>query len=252
MTDIRYRIYPSLLGYHTEYEEAEATWEKYWGFSDDPPYTPEQWREKKRQDLIDRINRVPLELEVADKGTALNALTDWLACRRTTKGVELDEWRKGEDLLGWKVLYNGRIFHFPKALCEKCREEFTGCVPQVFVRGEFETDGGGVELYGFADYVRMDKVSDMKLTTSYSHGKYRTGWQHIVYPLCLRQMGSDIRLFEYYVAVVETAAWGVYREDHFLRPEEDGLRLRQKLEDFILFLERNRERITDRKIFCKE
>ena len=37
-----YNIYPSLLDAYQQYVDSDIIWEKYWGFSDNPPHTPEE------------------------------------------------------------------------------------------------------------------------------------------------------------------------------------------------------------------
>ena len=53
--------------------------DKYYGFSENPPYSDVEFDEKMFKELIDKINRIPFESEAADKGTAFNELVDVLA-----------------------------------------------------------------------------------------------------------------------------------------------------------------------------
>ena len=58
-----YNIYPSLLDAYQQYVDSDIIWEKYWGFCDTPPHTPEEFHDMQFQSVIDRINRVPYDNE---------------------------------------------------------------------------------------------------------------------------------------------------------------------------------------------
>ena len=74
-----YRIYATLLDSYFNYLNSDVIYERYYGWSENPPYTEEEFRQKQFQELIDRINRRPFDSEAADKGTAFNeVLTVWL------------------------------------------------------------------------------------------------------------------------------------------------------------------------------
>lgn len=243
---IKYRIYPSLLDAYADYRNAAEIWETYWGSSATPSKSLEDYCEEQYQSLIDRINRVPFDSEAADRGTALNGLIDYMVTRRTN--VEITPWMKDEDVLGYQVGYNNRTFYFPQEMVTELSRYYDGCIAQVFVSGVFPTMHGEVELYGFADYVGMDCVYDLKTTSRYNVGKYAEHWQRVVYPLCLEQKGCGIRDFEYNVVEIGKSSWATYTEGYKVR-ENDRARLTAFLEDFIMFLETNREKITDKKIF---
>lgn len=84
--NIKWRFYATLLDTFMNYVESDAVWEKYWGWSDAPPHTPEEFRQEQFQQLIDRINRVPFDSEAADKGTAFNEVTTaWSSTARATR-----------------------------------------------------------------------------------------------------------------------------------------------------------------------
>lgn len=65
--DIKWRFYATLLDSFQNYLNSEVIWEQYWGWSENPPHTPEEFKQKQFQDLIDRINRVPFDSEAASK-----------------------------------------------------------------------------------------------------------------------------------------------------------------------------------------
>ena len=78
----KYRIYPTLLDSFTQYERAEADYEQYYGWSENPSISLEEFCAQREKELIDRINRVPFESEAADRGTVFNELVDCLVERR--------------------------------------------------------------------------------------------------------------------------------------------------------------------------
>ena len=93
-------------------------------------------------------------------------------------------------------------------------------------------------------------VHDIKTTGSKKKGKFKDHHQHLVYPYALMKNGSDVRTFEYNIVefiiggfVVET-----YIETYVFNPERDIPILANHREEYIRFLEENRELITDTKI----
>lgn len=244
-----YQIYPSLLNAWQGYVDSDADYERYWGGSETPPQTPEEYRAERRQALIDHINRRPFESEAADRGTALNFLTDRLTGHEA--GSVIRDWTDEDGArLGWRVAYNGRDFMFPETLGRALAARFQGCMAQVFVDGEMELGGSRVRLYGYADYVGRLMAYDLKTTTRYERGKYASGWQHIVYPWCMHRMGCMLERFEYTVAVMGKSQWDIYTEEYLFRDgSEEEARLRETLRDFTGFLDANRQEITDTKIY---
>ena len=53
----KFKFYATLLDAFTSYLKSDAIWERYWGFSENPPHTPEEFRQQQFQSLIDTINR---------------------------------------------------------------------------------------------------------------------------------------------------------------------------------------------------
>ena len=52
-----YRIYATLLDSYFNYLNSDVIYERYYGWSENPPCTEEEFRQKQFQELIDRINR---------------------------------------------------------------------------------------------------------------------------------------------------------------------------------------------------
>lgn len=237
-----YCFYATILDSFTQYLKSEAIYEKYYGWSENPPMTLDEFCQKQFQDLIDRINRVPFDSEAADKGTAFNEVVDALIENRKPQGMDVS--RDGQNLF-YYVQYNARRFAFPISLCREFAAYYQGALTQQRVSALLPTCFGAVEVYGVIDELMPTSVHDIKTTGSYTVGKYRDHWQHIVYPYCLMQGGSDIRLFEYNVTDFKET----YTETYAFDPERDVPRLQRQCEDFIRFLEAHRDEITDRKIF---
>lgn len=242
---IAYKIYPTLLDAFTAYLKWDVSYDRYYSQSDTPAYTPEEWEAKQFLALIDRINRVPFDSEAADKGTAFNELVDALVEGRRPNGMEVE---RSEDDRQYVVRYNGREFIFPISLCREFADYYKGALTQQRVEAVLPTAYGNVLLYGVIDELMPTSVHDIKTTGSYTVGKFKDHMQHLVYPYCLMQGGSDIRLFEYNV----TDFRQTYTESYTFRPERDIPSLTNRVEEFIRFIEENRILIKDKKIFGGE
>jgi len=266
----RYAFYATILDRFRDYRDSDLIWERYWGFSDNPPQSPEEFRESQFHDLIDRINRVPYDSEAADKGTAFNEVVDCLIEHRKSGKVKVERVFKKEafgtcdpltgkpeyydehytdEVVGLNAEYNNRTFYFPLPLVREFAGYFHGAVTQQYVEATLPTAYGDVLLYGFIDELMPLSVHDIKTTNKYHIGKYKNNMQHLVYPYCLMRGGSDVRTFEYNVAELGKYSYSTYTETYVFDPDRDIPRLREHCEDFIRFLMENRDKITDKKIF---
>lgn len=260
MSEIAYRIYPSLLDGFQEYLEAEATWEKYWGGSDEPSKNLDEYLAEVEQELIDKINRVPHDpIEAADKGTCFNEIVDCIIEHRKCgiEGMEILS-DKENGVIG--ATYHGFRFQFDIALCKDAAKYFDGAMTQHFCRAELPTRYGTVELYGYADEIVRDEVKDIKTTTSYEYGKFSKKFQKDVYPYCLIESGEmdSVSQFEYTVFLINKASernpvttGRMYREKYPYEHEKAAMRLKNACEHFIEWLNSNKDKITDKKIFGK-
>ncbi len=270
-----YRIYPSLIDAFTQYERSDAIWEQYWGFSENPPHSPEEFRDLQFRTVIDRINRVPMaweDSEAADRGTALNEVVDCMVEHRCSAKCDVQrvygmratgnagsmsdacevsgDVESAGEVVGLNVGYNKRVFYFPITLVRELAAYFKGMVAQQYIEAPLETSCGRVILYGFTDYIAPFAVHDLKTTGKYSVGKYRHNMQHLVYPYILHATGSGVRLFEYNVAECgRGGSWATYTETYTFDPGRDIPALTRRVEDFISFIEENRGLIRDKKIF---
>ena len=270
--DIKWRFYATLLDSFQNYLNSEVIWEQYWGWSENPPHTPEEFKQKQFQDLIDRINRVPFDSEAATKGTAFNELVDCLIENRgPSEGFEFrkiyQEIVSGktgcdpEDICGEvdydtskvvaiQVSYKGYSFNFDINLCREFANYYKGALTQQFVWAIVPTRFGNVEVYGYVDELMPQSIHDIKTTGKYSVGKFKDHWQHIVYQYCYQQNGLDLRLFEYNIAEIDKyGRWETFTESYMYKPERDVPKLIAMCEELISFLIENRHLITDRKIF---
>ncbi len=247
MKTTKYLIYPTILDGFQSYLNAEKNWELFYGGSEDPKYSVEEYEAMQKQELIDRINRVPFESEAADRGTAFNEVVDcMILCRNTEREDMQITSLKDQGVI--HVQFKGQTFVYPIALCREFADYFKGAVPQVRTEGVLQTKYGPVLLYGYIDELMPLSVHDIKTTAKYNAFKFRNHWQHIVYPYCLHQEGSKIDLFEYNVV-----QWGstneTFTEPYNFDLTRDTERLLNHCERFIEFLENNRNFITDKKIF---
>lgn len=266
------------------YVESDTIWEKYWGWSETPPHTPEEFRQAQFQQLIDRINRVPFDSEAADKGTAFNEIIDCMVEQRKpadkfiisrvvepeviTKvtgqvdGCDPDErWADVEyidnpdagKVTAIKAVYNTREFVFDIRLCREFANYYKGALTQQRVSAILPTAYGGVEVYGYLDYLMPQSINDLKTTGSYSVGKFKNNSQHLVYPYCFYMDGSDIRLFEYNVAQIDKyGRWETFTEAYYFDPDRDIPILTARCEELIRLIEDNRHLITNKKIFNQQ
>lgn len=264
MSSVAYRIYPSLLDKFQSYLDAGLEAEGFWNIDSETgeqKRTEEEIAAVREQELLDSINRVPHEpIEAADKGTCFNEIVDIMAADEpfAPGGGRRDDMEL-EQLEGEIVArMHGFEFRFDRAMCEEVASEFSGAVPQHLCRGVLPTRYGDVLLYGYADEILLDKVYDLKTTSSYSFGKFERAWQKDVYPWCLVSSGemAEVREFEYTVIQLTKPSQRnpviggkLYREAYTYDHEAAGKRLTAMVERFVEWLEQNRERITDKKIF---
>lgn len=274
MQQPKYRFYATILDAFWGYLNSDAVWEKYWGWSENPPHTPEQFHELQFQELIDRINRKPFDNEKADRGTAFNEVIDCIIEHRKSEAVQVEKVYKVErfgdcdemgkpiyydeiqtnEVIALKATYNNREFTFPISLCREFANYFQGALTQQRVEAILPTAFGDVLVYGLIDELMPTTVHDIKTTGSYTVGKFKDHHQHLVYPYALMQNGSDVRTFEYNIVEFNKGGYVVdtYTETYVFKPERDIPILTNHCEEFIRFLEENRDLITDTKIFGGE
>lgn len=269
-TQPKYCIYPTLLDAYQQYVDSDIVWEGYWGFSDNPPHTQDEFKELQFKELIDKINRVPYDNDAVAKGTAFNEVVDCMIEHRKSDKVEVEKVYEKivmgayddveskplycdvtytDKVVGLNAKIGERVFYFPISLCKEFADYYQGAVTQKFVEGVLSTCFGDVKLYGFIDEIMPMSIHDIKTASRYSVGKYKRNNQHLIYPYCVRQMGADISVFEYNVAVIGNFDYETFTETYVFDPQRDIPIIQERCENFIRFVEDNRSLITDKRIF---
>lgn len=247
---VKYNFYATILDSFNGYQNSDAVWQKYWGYSENPPHTPEEFHELQFTELINRINRVPFDNEKADRGTAFNEIVDCLILGCKSDKMEIASNREMGTIT---ATYNNRTFTFPISICRDFADYYKGAIPQVRVEAILPTFRGDVMLYGYLDELMPMSIHDIKTTTRYSVGKFKDNWQHIVYPYALSDAGNVISDFEYNVLLITERKSGdtyeIFTEHYAYVADRDIPLLTSHVEQFIEFLEENRGLITDKKIF---
>lgn len=244
MNNVKYKFYATLLDSFQGYLNSSEIYQKYWGFSENPAKTEEEFELEQYQGLIDRINRVPFDSEAADKGTAFNEVIDCIIDNVKSEKMEIEKSTyRGKSVI--KATYNERTFNFDTELCKQFASLLQGSLTQQYTEGVLQTKYGDVLVYGYIDQIMPFKVVDTKTTGKYSVFKFRNNWQHKVYPYCLKQNGVDINEFEYLV----TDFRNIYTETYTFT-QKDVQALVLHCEQFIEFIEAHKHLITDEKIFA--
>lgn len=296
-----YRFYPTLLDSYQKfcdtkaedyfYKDEAGDWHRNYSETEGTlHFSQEEVDALLEQELIDKINRVPQEpSEAADKGTMFNEILDCIITRKqcadpkkvikTIKSYDdfvnaaslshdLKRTEPNEDVFKRigklpfvYASFEGFEFYFDVDLCKNAAAYFGNSIAQYFTKANIETSGGLVELYGYIDYLKEDKVFDAKTTKKYDFGNYQKYWQRFVYPFTLieSEMMSSISSFEFSVfelkggtsrspLITGTKYKEVYTYDH----ERARKMITLQCERFIDFLELNRDKITNKKIFNLE
>lgn len=183
----------------------------------------------KWQELLDKINRtgtfVPNEAIL--KGQAFEQAVSNCLLKVHNK-IEGDEYVN--------------TFRFSKSLVDRVvtkLQHHQGM--QTFVQGQVDTPMGLVKLYGYVDFVYPDFYIDLKTTSSYKVGKYEINAQHKCYPLIGKKKACHYLITDFVDMYVEPYEFTPELQDKFMF----------ELIEFLQWLEANRDKITDRKIWGK-
>lgn len=202
MSEVMYRIYPTLLDSWTYFRESEMTEEAF----------------------LDRVNGREEAGEAALKGTAFNAVVDAL-CDGLPVPEEMQEdgmrlyvgEARDKAGAGWQ-------FRFPAPLAELFAELYRDALRQQYLSFEADTPAGRVLFYGYADGVFPDCVADIKTTAKYhkrgegsneTANKYRKRWQPYVYLHALAQSGCRPAYFRFDITDFRDVWQEVYRMEDF-------------------------------------
>lgn len=262
MEAIRYKIYPSLLDKFQAYLDSEQEAEGFFNVDSEGNLkrTADEIADEREKELIDSINRVEHEpSEAADKGTCFNEVIDCLVEQRgsTREDVKIVAIHDPSEPTVIGATMHDFTFTFDVELCKAVAADLAGATPQQLVEAVMPTKYGPVLLYGYADYIQLDKVIDLKTTGStYNFGKYEKYWQKDVYPWCLQASGlMEPAMFQFYCVQFNKSApltGKVFKEDYTYVHAEAEQRLRRIVEHFIEWLENHRDLITDKKVFGGE
>jgi hypothetical protein len=224
----QYKFYATLLDAFLWYQRSES--------------------EAAERELIDKINRVPVTdadaLRRMNVGVALNELVDRCLVNKEwhTELMGLDErWA-----MEWMV--QGQRYYFNAKLLQQLVKKLEGSTAQVYTETLIRANGKDVLVYGYMDYLHVDKVVDLKHTSNISLGKYRNGMQRHVYPICLFNSGAKVNTFEYLITDGESIVSEPYEVDLM----ESNSRIAVTCSMLIEFIEAKRHLITDKKIFAIE
>ena len=162
-----YRIYATLLDSYFNYLNSDVIYERYYGWSENPPCTEEEFRQKQFQELIDRINRKPFDSEAADRGTAFNEIIDCMIENRKSSIMEISKaYHDDGTLYGIKAVYNNRTFTFHIDLCREFANYYKEALTQQRVEAILPTAYGSVLVYGLIDEQMTTSVHDIKTNGS--------------------------------------------------------------------------------------
>lgn len=273
--DPKYRITPSLLNSFQTLLDSDLLWQKFYGDNENSNVTAVEYYAKCEQELLDACNRVPFTSEAASKGTALNEIVDCILDKRPQRedmkveriyspmyGVVKGE-PSGGDLIGLHAELDGFKFNFDINLINRLTEYFAGSICQYRCEATLDTSYGPVILYGDADYIRKDVVSDLKSTSKYSeYGKFDSGWQKHLYPWALIKSGDAqyISGFEYTIIPWQVGGTKnlplltgeIYKEWHDFSYNESEELLLEIVEQFIHWIEVHRNLIKHPRIFNQQ
>lgn len=265
----KYKFYPSILDKFTRfldmtaedyfYQDEDGSWHRNYNESTgEYRYSPSEVYDLSKKDLIDAINRVPTTSEDASKGTAFNELVDSFIHKKRSDRVIMRGNKQNDTI---EVICDGSTFLFSYSFIEEVARYFSNSISQVYTSAEIETSYGTVELYGYIDELRMNRVYDIKTTKSYQFGQYKKYWQQHLYPYCLVESGmcSSVDSFEFTcyqlsggTSKTPVITGRMYPELYVYQHEYSKKLLVEHCERFIEFLEENRDSITDKKIFGSE
>jgi hypothetical protein len=261
-SQIKYKIYPSLLDKFQNYLDSEIEFESFWNQDNETgeyKRSPDEIEAEKKRELIDSINRVPFENEAADKGTAFNEIVDCLLHKRNkSENEKIKALVSNRENNSIDVHINNFHFSFDLSFCTEASKYFIGSTSQVYVSAILPTKYGDVELYGYADEIKKDVIYDIKTTSKYEFGKYEKKWQRHTYPYCLIESGmmNDVKAFEFTVYHLKGGSgrtpliYGTQFPEYYAYNHENSKQLlTNHCEAFIEFLEVHKDSITDKKIF---
>lgn len=190
------------------------------------------------QEFIDKINRVEIvdekALERMNKGTALNNLVD----NQVKNCTEIEDEKIS-------TIVDGKTFTFDAKIVNELGDRLECSIPQLYTEILLNIDGVEVLLYGYIDYLQLNRCIDLKTTSKYELGKYKDNMQMHLYPVALKSNGIDVDEFEFIV----TDFKDVYSEVYPINIDNSLSILNNECSLLIEFLELKKDLITNKKIF---
>ena len=208
---VKYKIYPTLLDSFYWYKR---------GYN-------------QKEELLNKINRVKTDFpEAARKGVAFENVINMLL-------------KSGNHPILMDSEFEADGFHFNSQLVQRIAAKLCNSKKQQeFIQADVSTPVGLINVYGFIDYSYDDMFVDLKTTGTYKKDKYAINNQHKCYPLLAQLNGRNVNKFNYLV----TDFKDVYVEP-YLHTTSMVDEFTFNLIEFTEFLERERDNITDKKIF---
>lgn len=273
------------------YQDETGAWHLNWNETEETlHFSEEEVDAMLKKEFIDKVNKVPTHpSEAASKGTAFNEIVDCLVLKRKPQqhiiiktirsSNDLFEVRKRNEVehndldamrpicdaefakIGVPFIYaalDGFEFFFDKDFCLEAAEYFKGSICQYYTKANLQTSKGIVELHGYIDYLRQDRLYDAKTTKRYTFGDFQKKWQRYTYPFTLIESGmmNDVNSFEFTIYLLKGGSGRTplitgtqYKELYTYDHEQARKMLTQQCERVAEFLEANRELITNEKIF---
>lgn len=217
----RYKFYATLLDAFRWYRASES--------------------ESALQEFIDKINRVEIvdekALERMNKGTALNNLVD--------KQVKNHVFCEADKI---SSIVDNTEFTFDAKIVNELGDRLELSIPQHYIECTIDVNGVEVLLYGYIDYLRLNRCIDLKTTSKYELGKYKDNMQMHLYPVSLKEKGIDVDEFEFLVTDFKE----VYSEVYPINIDNSLNILSNECGLLIEFLELKKDLITNKKIFGLE
>ena len=257
--------------------DSDQEFESFWNQTDDGEYkrTLDEISADNEQQLLDAINRVDHEeSEAADKGTCFNEVIDCMVHNRKPERkdirIEVVGVDGGKCIAAYKYADKDAelenfsqdtfapmfTFYFDIEMCRTVASKYAGALSQHYTQAEIQTSYGSVLLYGYIDEWIKDKVIDIKTSKSYEFGQFDNRWQRFVYPYCLTEEGFEVNSFEFHMLkwrggtkTNPVLSADFYNEVYPYNHSRATNNLRQFLEQFIGYIECNRDKITNKRIF---
>lgn len=159
-------------------------------------------RAERGSQLLRSINREPVEpTEAMSRGTALNNAVDYELHRRIAAEAGVRKMKERPQTILEKA--DDREFVFDGQMVSAIADRIGFAIPQFYSEAIIATSFGEVVLYGYADYVFDEKITDLKAVSNYTIGKYANKWQQRVYPFTTVRSHTVEKVTEFEYLAVE-------------------------------------------------